>query len=142
MAATALNSMVGRGIFIKHSAILNQRSRHAYRCRRKRLTGQVCAADRGALVLTLFLERRQVTFRRQLVGLPGAQLAQELFFRFKRPTRELTLVTMITNSIRTAMTAVAVDDSGVSLGDTDKLEVNPNRDNKQHSHAMAIRHAR
>ena len=70
------------------------------------------------LVLGLFLEPRLVAFRCQGLRFTAAQLAQKIFFRFKRPTGKLSLVAMIANFVGSAMAAIAIDDSRVCMANT------------------------
>jgi hypothetical protein len=82
------------------------------------------------LLIDLLLDLRWVVFRRQWLGFTAAKLAQEILFRFECPANELTLMTMIANLVRTAMTAIAVDDSRVCIHQTTEDEENPNHEQK------------
>jgi hypothetical protein len=65
-----------------------------------------------------------------LFGFTAAQLAQKILFRFERAADELPLMAMITNLVRTAMTAIAIDESRVCIARAAEPEENPNRQQK------------
>lgn len=88
------------------------------------------------LVFALFLERRQIILWRQLAGFAGAELAQKILFGFECSSGKLTLMTMIANLVRTAMAAIAIDDSRVALANASELKVSPKRHHKRHRNAI------
>jgi len=67
------------------------------------------------LVIAFFLNWSWVAFRGQLSGFTAPQLAQKILFRLKRPANELPRVAMIAHVVRTAMAAVAVNDSRMCI---------------------------
>ena len=92
------------------------------------------------LIFILFLRRSRVVLGRQLWGFAAAQLAEKIFLRFEGPTGKLPLMAVIAHFVRTAMTAIAVNDSRVARGDPAEPKEKPKWQNQSKANTLCSRH--